>query len=287
MKYYKPGENRIPCGNLFVVICAMLFSAIGVIHAADGVFVNPNFETGTVDGWFDVMGDDMYDLYATTPAAYSGTYGLLVDGVGSSGSYDGSFATIITNITPGHRYKLSFFLRTSLEGTGSQIRIRDTEWLDASDNPVGSSLFDNGIESGVSWYEVIRNADGLDDWWTAPDNAVKLRLVFGLYHEIGESYNLDDFQLVDLDPFMPTPTPQPIIDCWHVPDSLEVCNDTTSMREPEIPLSPSLPVWIHTGVHPTGGPANLATLYYRESTTATWSHVNTDFECNYNSYVYL
>ena len=82
----------------------------------------------------------------------------------------------------------------------------------------------------------------------------------------------------------PTPveTPIPLVNCWHIPDSLEACNSSTTMRVPLNPWNPANSTWIHTGIYPIGA-ASSVTIHYRNGSSGPFSSVSSGWECNYSS----
>lgn len=90
------------------------------VASDDGFLRNGNFESGTTMNW------DVYQSTAVSPAAaYTGNYGVILQGDGGWGStLVQSFTTVV-----GREYTVSFYLKAISQGTNVQIKNASSEIL--------------------------------------------------------------------------------------------------------------------------------------------------------------
>ena len=242
----------------------------------DNLVLNAGFEswssgpTEAPDDWLE----DSSNLDATQESTivFDGSYATKLYWDSTSNQYFRQYIPVVV----GQNYDIR--MRYYDNDTGGYIRLY-CYWRDSGGGVIGSALDIGSSSDSASWqtWELLNQ--------TAPTGAATFEMTVRCYDISGWSGNatcyVDSAEFCGVAPTA-TPSPIPTINTWHIPSTQEACNSTTTMRVPENPYDPSLSVWIHTGVFPIGG-ADTVTVYYRESTTGTWSSFSASHECNYIS----
>ncbi|HXK81149.1 MAG TPA: fibronectin type III domain-containing protein [Bacteroidales bacterium] len=188
--------------SLFKRVIVLVFAMFlfGINSFAQTV-TNGDFESwtgGVPDAW--TLNSQGTDAVIYSQGVSEGITGDALEIIAHSDvtDYDGNFYTDVTDIEAGNYYDVS----VSIKSNDDLIKIRyyGLQWLNASDNPIGSAIyeFSTNPDTEDTWLEFALSQNPL----LAPTGAVKLRVNFRVFNNSTANWDvssilLDDFTVVE------------------------------------------------------------------------------------------